>query len=207
MGGTIVNPYQPFIDDPAHVGELDRQRFVVLRIPPAATDVHAQVRAAVRQRLTAQPVSYPARAHVTLCGFAAGAPLDAVSDLVTAWVRSVPPLSIEVEGMKSFPSPFQIVTVQVRKTPQLFAAQTSLRRLAEERRLVLSTMVPVDQWIFHMTVAYCAALSVSAWDELTRFVERLQVPSAKCVVGAAEVVAFDAGWEYSGGVIPLEGVE
>ena len=128
-------------------------------------------------------------------------------DLVEVWARSMPPLSIAVEGPMVFPPPFQIVAVHVRKTPELFAAMARLRRMADQRRLVLSTVVPADQWIFHMSVAYCAALSAPAWSELTQFVETLQVRSATCVVGAAEVVAVDEGREYSGGVFTLDAVE
>jgi hypothetical protein len=48
-----VNHYQPFIEDPAHLGELDRQRFVVLRMPPGGIETYAQIQTAVRRRLTA----------------------------------------------------------------------------------------------------------------------------------------------------------
>ncbi len=204
MAVAAVNAYQAFIEDPKHLSELDRQRFVVLRMPPAVTGTHGHVQEAVRQRLSALPVSYPARAHVTLCGFAAGTALAAVQEVVGAWARSVPPLLIDVERVTAFPPPFQVVVVQVRKTPELFAALASLRRRAEERGLGLSTLVPADQWIFHMSVAYCAGLSPSAWFELTRFVETFQVPPAMCVVAEAEVVAFDEGREYSGGVFSLD---
>jgi 2'-5' RNA ligase len=199
-----VNHYQPFIDDPRHLSELDRQRFVVLRIPPSVTGTYGQVQKAVRQRWSALPVSYPARAHVTLCGFAAGSALDAVQEVVSYWARTVPPLLIEVERVSAFPPPFQIVIVQVRKTPALFAALTSLRERAEQRGLVVSTHVPLEQWIFHMSVAYCSALGAQAWHQVTQFVETVEAPSATCVVREAEIVAFDDGLESSGGVFLLD---
>jgi 2'-5' RNA ligase len=202
-----VTHYQPFIEDPEHLRELDRQRFVVLRMPSAVTATYGPVQDAVRQRLSALPVSYPARAHVTLCGFVAGTALAAVQEMVGPWARSMPSLLIEVERVSAFPPPFQVVVLQVRKTPELFAALVSLRRRAEERQLVLSTLVPADQWIFHMSVAYCSGLSAPAWHAFTQFVETLPVQSAKGVVGEAEVVAFDEGREYSGGMFSLDAAE
>lgn len=202
-----MNHYYPFIEDPKLRTELNRQRFVVLRMPTAVVGTYQQVQEAVRQRLSALPVSYPARAHVTLCGFAAGTALDAVQDVVGAWARSVPSLLIEAERVGVFPSPFQVIIVQVRKTPELFAAMATLRQQAEECRLVLSTVVPADQWIFHMSVAYCSELSAPAWQEVTRFVEALQIPSTEAVVGEVEAVAFDDGQEYSCGVFSLNGVD
>jgi 2'-5' RNA ligase len=199
-----MSHYQPFIADPTHLSELDRQRFVVLRMPQTATEMYGHVQGLVRQRLSALPVSYPARPHVTLCGFPAGTVLAAVQETVESWARSIPSLAIEVERMSTFPPPFQVVIVQVRKTPELLAAVAGLRRQAEERRLVLSTLVPADQWIFHMSVAYCAGLGAAAWHELTEFIEKLQVPLTQCVVHEAEVVAFDDAREYSGGVFSLD---
>ena len=43
------------------------------------------------------------------------------------------------------------------------------------------------------------------WQELTRFIETMKVPSLPCVVDRAEVVAFDNGREYSGGTFSLNG--
>lgn len=199
-----MSHYQPFIEDPKHLRELDRQCFVVLRIPPPVSETYKHVQETVRRQLPAMPVSYPARAHVTLGGFAAGTALEAVQEVVKAWARSVPPLLIEVERLSVFPPPFQIAIVQVRKSEELFEALASLWRRSEMRGLALSTVVPADQWIFHMSVAYCSGLSASTWHELTQLVESVQLPSARCVVGEAEVVAFDDGREYSGGVFSLD---
>jgi 2'-5' RNA ligase len=181
--------------------------FVVLRIPPAATGTYSNIQNALRHRLSALPVSFPARAHVTLCGFAAGTSLAAVREVVGSWASSSSRLLIDVERVSTFPPPFQIVMVQVRKTAELARALTSLRQRAEERGLVLSSLVPSDQWIFHMTVAYCSGLSAPVWQELARLVETFQAAPERCVMSEAEVVAFDDGREYSGGVFSLDATE
>jgi len=195
--------YQPFIDNPGHIRTLERQRFVVLRPLPAVTKIHREVQRTLRQKLATLPVSYPAQAHVTLCGFAAGAELGSVQDLVRRWARSVPPLIIEVERVTSFPPPFQVVVVQVRRTPELSAALAGLRQRAQTERFDVSTNMPVDRWIFHMSVAYCSELSLSDWHELASAVETLHVPPMQCTVESTEVVAFDDGREYSGGTYRL----
>ncbi|OLC49598.1 MAG: hypothetical protein AUH43_07290 [Acidobacteria bacterium 13_1_40CM_65_14] len=61
----------------------------------------------------------------------------------------------------------------------------------------------IDDWIFHMSVAYCASLSASAWADVMRFVETVGVPAAQCSVRDVEIVAFDHGREHSGGVFAL----
>jgi 2'-5' RNA ligase len=196
-------PYLPFIDDVAHTAELDRQRFVVLRAPAAVAAVFDQIRNEVRAYLHGQPASYPARAHVTLCGFAAGTTLDAVRELVRDWAPTVSDLRIEVECLTTFPAPFQIVIVKVRTLPALYEALADLRARAAAAPLAVSTVTPVERWTFHMSVAYCSQLSESAWRGMTEFTQTLSVPAAAADVSSAEVVAFDQGREYCGGVYQL----
>ena len=73
----------------------------------------------------------------------------------------------------------------------------------QTEQLDVSTNMPVDRWIFHMSVAYCSELSLSDWHELASAVETLHVPPMQCTVEATEVVAFDDGREYSGGTYRL----
>ena len=196
-------PYQPFIDDPVHLKALDRQRFVVLRAPRTVRVAYSQIQRTFRERLRGLSVSYPARAHVTLCGFAAGTSLHAVQELVRSWARAVPPLRIELARVSTFPSPFQIVIVEVRKTPALFAALAGLRARAEDERLTVSTVMPVERWTFHMSVAYCSQLEATAWQEVTQLAETCQVPAVHDDESVVEVVAFDECREYSGGMYAL----
>jgi len=195
--------YEPFIDDSDHIRELDGQRFVVLRPDAVVSDCHRQVQGVLRQHLSGCSVSYPARAHVTLAGFAAGTPLESVQELVSGWTRDVRSLRIEVHGATSFPPPFQIAIVYVVKTPALFTALQGLRRTAEQRGLTISTGTRADEWVFHMSLAYCSNLNATKWRELARLIETLQVPSASCLCETVEIVAFDRGEEYSGGVYSL----
>jgi hypothetical protein len=195
--------YEPFIDNPEHIRELDGQRFVVLRPAIVVSECHRQVQDVLRQRLSGLPASYPACAHVTLAGFAAGTPLESVQELVSDWLPDVPSLRIELQGATSFPPPFQIAILQVVKTPALFSALQGLRRKAEQRGLTMSTVTPAEQWVFHMSLAYCSSLSATEWSDVARFIEMLQVPSASCVQETVEVVAFDGAREYSGGLHAL----
>lgn len=198
-----MNSYEPLIDDAVVAGELDGQRFVVLRVPADIAGRFDTLKQTLRARLSGLPVSYPARAHLTLCRFAAGADLAAVQDLVRAWAAGTPQLLIDAERPGTFPTPFQVVFVEVRKTPDLFTAMTSLRRAAEALGIAVATAVPPEAWIFHLSLAYCANLSAQAWEQVTRVVCALPAADARGLVHEAEVVAFDDGREHSGGVFPL----
>jgi 2'-5' RNA ligase len=195
--------YRPFIDDPNDIARFEGQRFVVLRATGPVPDIHCHVRSLIKEQLAHGDVSYPAQAHVTLTGFPKGTQLEPIRDLVAQWARSVGPLRLEVERAAYFPAPFQIVILQILKTTELFDALASLRARAKQRELGEAAMVPVADWIFHMSVAYCSSLSVPVWAAVTQFVDGLSVTTASCVVGEVEIVAFDNGHEYSGGVFEL----
>jgi 2'-5' RNA ligase len=195
--------YQPFIDDPEHLARLDGQRFVVLRPTGGVAQGYTRVRTLIQSELAHLPVSYPAQPHVTLAGFAEGTHVDAVRALVAEWAPTVAPLRVELESVGFFPSPFQIVFVQVHKTPELFDALSSLGERARWRKLAdVATIAPAD-WIFHMSVAYCTSLSEADWLQVTRVVETVNVPPAQCTIREVEIVAFDGGQERSAGVLAL----
>jgi len=140
---------------------------------------------------------------VTLAGFGKGTSIDAVRELVANWAPTVPPLRLEVEKLDVFPSPFQIVIARLRRTSELAGALTTLRERARRYKLVDVATVEPPEWIFHMSVAYCSALSAAAWADVAAWVETVPVAAAECTVTEVELVAIDDGQEYSGGRLRL----
>ena len=195
--------YRPFIEDPDDIVRFEGGRFVVLRATGAVADAHRQVCALLKEQLARQDVLVLTDAHVTLAGFTKGADLESVRGLVAGWAPSVAPLQLEVESVGFFPAPFQIVHLQIRRTDALADALVSLRARGAERGLGDPGMVAAAEWIFHMSVAYCASLGGEAWAAVTKAVERIAVPAARCVVDRVELVAIDKGQEYLAGVLDL----
>jgi len=189
--------YHPFVDDPDDIARFEGHRFVVLRTTGAVAAEHRRVRSLLKTRLAGADVSYLAQAHVTLAGFPKGADLNGVRALVAEWAPSIAPLRLEIEKAGYFPAPYQIVMLQIRKTTALCDALVSLRARAAERGLSGTDMVDAADWVFHMSVAYCAALGPSEWTAVTQFVDALPVAAAECVLGEVEVVAIDGAREHS----------
>lgn len=196
-------PYQPFIDDPEHIRGVEGQRFVVFRPTGVVGDNYRELQDVLRRRLSGLPVSFPACGHVTLAGFVAGTEPQSIQELISSWVRGVSPLRIQVERATSFPPPFKILYLEVLKTPALFRALQTLRRMAEERALLLDSVISVDEWIFHMSLAYCASLNTTEWDSMARFVEEQPILNLSSIQDTVEIAAYDGGKESSGGIYPL----
>ena len=132
-------------------------------------------------------------------GLAEGTHLESVRQLIGEWASTIRPLRLELERATFFPTPAQVVIVQVRKTPELFRALTTLRDRAEQNQLRVLGNIATADWVFHMSVAYCVSLDAVSWAEVSRFAETVDVPRAGCTVREVEIAAFDQGREYSGG--------
>jgi 2'-5' RNA ligase len=196
----VDRTHRPFITDPARLGDLAGQRYVVLRPTGEVEQVHRDVQGRVRARLGDLPAAYP-NPHVTLIGFPGGE-RQAIGALVEAWARGVPALELEIERVNVFPHPFRIVIAQVMKTARLAGAMTAIHEEARRRGLPdwpPGTVPPPEEWVFHMSVAYCRDLADSDWQALSPWAERLEVASARCTVTEAELVVFDGGVERLGG--------
>jgi 2'-5' RNA ligase len=195
--------YRPFIDDPEYVARFQGERFIVLRASGPVISVFEDVKRRLRERFPSWPLSYLAEAHVTLCGFEKHADLDAIRALAREWAPHVSPSAIVVDGIGVFGPPTKNVMLDVRKTPQLVAMLASIRDASARRGPHFTETIPVDEWTFHMSVAYGAGLSAAEWDEVASCVAAMDVARVECAADAAEIVAFDDGREYCGGICLL----
>jgi 2'-5' RNA ligase len=197
-----MNSYKPFIEDPASLARLVGQQYVVLRPGGSVPLVFRRLQTLLKRHLEGSTATFPAEPHVTLAGFAAESRHDELPEMLAAWGRDVVPLHLQIEGICAFPAPFQILAIRIRKSAELFHSLASLRDFAARQELTLVTALPVTQWIFHLTLADCAAIPREAWDQAVRCAE--QIPLAvgtSSTVHEAEIVTFDRGGERSGGTV------
>jgi 2'-5' RNA ligase len=195
--------YQPILEDADQIASLEGQRFVVLRTPSAIASPWLALRASLREALADAPVFYPAAAHLTLCGFAAGTPIEALRRCTEAWASETPELDLAAVRIDAFPPPAQVASVEIRRTPELVAAVSRLRELAADHQLVVSTTTPLEAWTPRMSLVYGARLDAAAWQRVKDRTQGMIWPAASGTVRAAEILAFDAGREQTGGEVAL----
>lgn len=197
--------YQAFLEDPGQISAFDGQRYVVLCPDDAVADVQRYGRMLLESLGDDLPISYVRRAHVTLAGFPKGSSLEQVQDLIAEWAETVPPLLLAVEGLGTLPPPAKIAVVRMRKTPELFDAFRRLREMATARGLPPIDAIPVDEWVFHMSIAFCSSLDEEAWAAVVKLLAATEVPAVACLAGQAEIAAFDDGVERPGGTVAFRG--
>jgi len=197
--------YRPLIDDPGHRARLEGHRYVVLRPSGEIAHVFEEAQVELKAMLSAYRVSFPAQPHVTLAGVIGAPDVQGVAALAARCAETTPPLRIEVEEFGFFPPPAQILMLRILKTSELVRALTTLRGLMSDGEVPELAAVPPADWVFHMSLAYCAGLDLTAWANLTRRIDELILNPAACIVTHLEIVAFDKGREYAVGSVKLRG--
>jgi hypothetical protein len=145
---------------------------------------------------------------VTFAGYKPGTDTQRLASVVRDWAATVAPLEIEVgEPVSWFPPPFQIVILPVRRTQALFDALVAIREAGHRAGFPLATVMPAENWTFHLTLATCTALDGGAWGAVQQVAAACEVGSpTRWIAQSAEVVVFERGDEFSGGSFPLQGL-
>ncbi len=202
----MTNAYVPFIDDPQHLRLVNGERYAVLRPTRPVVGAYSEVQARLRDRLAGSAASFPAYPHVTLRGWPAGTELESVRDVVRTWAKRTGSLRVQIERIGTFPSPYQIVVVLVRKTDALREAFSSLIQATKQAGLPVWPEWTADPaaWQFHMSVAYCSGLDDETWQRAASDALALEIRPVSCEVTEVEIAAFDASRERSGAIFALE---
>lgn len=191
---------------PEHTRVLEGWHYVVLRPGHGLARVHRQMREEVQRRLPSMPVSYPAP-HVTLGAFPAGADCSGIVKLVSSWSEEVPVLRVETRALRTFSPPHMFILLELTRTTALFNALVALRKGADAEGLAIVKEVAADDWIFHLSIAYCSELASDAWDELVADLQHVVTPQVASTIVRAEVLTFNSGVTSSCGDFALRGGE
>ena len=190
-------PAKPdFMTDPEHLKGLEGRRFIVLRPTGEVSKVYKETQARFKELFTNKEVTYPNTEHVMLRGYPSGTELKDVTEAAET-LMGKRGFKVEILKLATFPSPFKIIVFEVVKTPELIVAYEDLSN--ETRAKKLPHFEPErssDEWIFHMSVAYCEKLNDGEWEKVEKEVAEIDTPKASCFVDALEVVSYDDQGEH-----------
>ncbi len=186
---------EAFMTDPDQLVSLNGQQYVVLRPARDVGRFYATEQRAIKARLPRE-VPSPHTGHVTLRGFAEPERLADVETVVLEWAKLQEPISLEVEGIDGFPPPFSVLVARLARTPGLVGAYALLTNLLDNTDLARVGELSLDQWVFHMSLAYCGGLNAAEWDESLALARR-RVPSRPTeTISGAELVWYEDSVEH-----------
>jgi hypothetical protein len=114
------------------------------------------------------------------------------------WSSELSPLSIKAERLSHFGPPHQVVILRVKKTEALSRAYCRVAELSNQADLPILPQGgrPIEEWVFHVSLAYCKDLPESDWARVVELVDHLSVSPARYVAEDAELVCFDDDGEH-----------
>lgn len=197
---------RPFVTDPAHLDQLTGRASLCARPSGEVEEAFERAQAQVREIVGDEGASWPA-AHMTLAGFGTrDRPVDepmqrSIAALVDRCTSAISPLRLEVTGFDAFVQD-RVPILAIRSTPELSAAARRIRSGAVTQGLPSHEEIPVDDWVFHLSLGYYAGERL---DRVASELRQIATPPAACVVHELELVAFSGGPERLVATIPLTG--
>ncbi|MGN7798820.1 2'-5' RNA ligase family protein [Leifsonia sp. 22587] len=182
--------------DPGLLASLEGQQYLVLRPTGPVGEFYRAEQTSLKSRLP-EAVAHPHTGHVTLRGFSEPTRVHELKDTITAWARQQAPIEVRVEAVDGFPTPFQILIARLHRTASLVDAYGSLTSVLNATDLQRIGELPLDQWTFHMSLAYCNALSSDDWQETYANNSREVVERPSELLTVAEFVWYQNGSEHT----------
>ncbi|WP_240949010.1 2'-5' RNA ligase family protein [Microbacterium salsuginis] len=181
--------------DPALLESLDGQQYLVLRPEDEIETFWDVSRESLRESI-AQPVSYPHTGHVTLRGFLEPDRVDELKAALTTWAQVQPPIELKVVGIDGFPPPFQIVHAELKRTSSLVSAYAGLTSLLDSTDFHRIGELPLEDWVFHMSLIYAGGLDEVSWARIYDRCRRVLEQRPAETITSADFVWYTDGAEH-----------
>ncbi|MFQ4150519.1 2'-5' RNA ligase family protein [Arthrobacter sp. LAPM80] len=141
-------------------------------------------------------VTYPNTGHVTLRGFFEPDRVEQLQAAVREWATGQPLIELRIEAIDSFPAPFKIVIARLERTPSLVNAYAGLTAMLNQTDFNRIGELSLDDWTFHMSIAYCSELPDNAWDDTRTSLECEFADRPVDVASELEFVWYQDGIEH-----------
>lgn len=152
-----------FMTGADQLSSLEGQQYVVLR-PSASVMAMYQRTQAKAQSTLPDVVTYPHTGHVTLRGFCEPDRVEHLKEVVHEWAADQSFIDLRLDAIDSFPAPFQIVIARLERTPSLVKAYAGLTAILDKTDFNRIGELSLDDWTFHMSIAYCSELPHRDWE-------------------------------------------
>ncbi len=130
--------------------------------------------------------------------------MQLLRDALAEWARGQTPIDLRVVAVDVFPPPFQIVIARAERTPSLVSAYASLTEVLDAGDFRRVGELPLEEWVFHLSLLYAGALPELGWQALCAEAPRDLASVPAEWITSAEYVWYDDDGEHIE-VLPLGG--
>lgn len=185
----------PYMTDPAQLESLQGQQYVVLRPRESVAAFYASEQSEILARLP-EGTPHPNTGHVTLRGFFEPERVHSLREVIASWASSQPSVELCVGAVDGFPPPFQVLVARLERTSSLVDAYSSLTEVLDTTDFRRIGELPLDVWVFHLSVAYARSLDEARWTEQLEATRREVRSRPRELVSSVDFVWYDADGEH-----------
>ncbi|MDQ0076313.1 2'-5' RNA ligase family protein [Arthrobacter oryzae] len=184
-----------FMSGPDQLSSLEGQQYVVLRPSASVMAMYERVQATAQSSLP-DVVTYPHTGHVTLRGFSEPDRVEHLKEVIREWAADQSFIDLRLDAIDSFPAPFQIVIARLERTPSLVEAYAGLTEMLDETDFNRIGELSLEDWTFHMSIAYCGELPDDDWEVARTTLERELAERPMDEASEVEFVWYQSGVEH-----------
>lgn len=192
-----------FMTDPTLLGSLDGQQYLVLRPASHVAKFYAAEQSTMRKKLPSS-ITHPNTGHVTLRGFYEPSRVHELKSTLAAWATRQEPIEVRVDRVDGFPTPFQVLIARLQRSDSLIDAYSSLTTRLDDADFCRIGELPLEEWVFHLSLIYCNSLSEADWRKTHTENQRDVEDHPHEILTQAEFVWYENGVERTE-VLPFGG--
>lgn len=185
----------PYMTESELLASLRGQQYVVLRPSAAVAAFYEREQSEILKRLP-DSTPHPNTGHVTLRGLYEAARVHSLRELIASWASSTPPIELHVDAIDGFPPPFKVLIARLERTNSLIEAYSSLTELLDATDFCRIGELPLDDWVFHLSLAYASSLDDQKWGEVFTASMRAVSPPPRERVSSVDFVWYDDDGEH-----------
>lgn len=107
-----------------------------------------------------------------------------------------PAIELRIEAVDGFPPPFQVVIARLTRRDSLVDAYASLTEVLDSTGFRRIGELPLDEWVFHLSVAYAGELDGPGWEALLSGCRRETLPAPAERVSSVDFVWYGDDGEH-----------
>jgi hypothetical protein len=185
----------PYMTEPALLESLQGQQYVVLRPSESVAAFYESEQCEILARLP-EGSPHPNTGHVTLRGFSEPERVHLLRELIASWASSQPSVELCVGAVDGFPPPFQVLIARLERTSSLIDAYSRLTEVLDATDFRRIGELPLDDWVFHLSLAYAGALDERRWTEQFDASRRAVPSRPRELVSYVDFVWYDGDGEH-----------
>ncbi|MCO7535996.1 hypothetical protein KI429_18105 [Pseudomonas shirazica] len=131
--------------------------------------------------------------------------IASIRELVKQWANAQGPLSLYFEGLRALAAPSCLLLASAQADQVMRDALQAFRAIARCEGLACVEQVPVNEWLFHVSLAHCPDVSPEHWQSVISDIPMQLAQIESLHVNQVELVHYRGQRELPAQVVQLHG--